>query len=78
VADQRPADREPVVGSHSRSRRCRRGAEEFDSLGREEFLAKYGFGEARSYFLVRDGKAYDSKAVVGAAQRWTASASCSG
>ncbi|MCO1657122.1 DUF3883 domain-containing protein [Pseudonocardia humida] len=41
--------------------------EEFDALGRREFLAKYGFGEARSYFLVRGGKEYDSKAVVGAA-----------
>lgn len=41
--------------------------EEFDSLGRQEFLAKYGFGEARRYFLVRNGKEYDSKAVIGAA-----------
>ncbi|GAA5143245.1 hypothetical protein [Pseudonocardia adelaidensis] len=41
--------------------------DEFDALGRREFLSKYGFGPARSYFLVRDGKEYDSKAVVGAA-----------
>ncbi|GAB2816440.1 hypothetical protein GCM10022221_13010 [Actinocorallia aurea] len=40
---------------------------EFDALGREEFLAKYGFGRARSYFLVHEGERYDSKAVVGAA-----------
>lgn len=40
---------------------------EFDELGRDQFLAKYGFGPARSYFLVHDGRRYDSKAIVGAA-----------
>ena len=41
--------------------------QEFDSLGRDRFLTKYKFGRARNYFLVRHGKHYDSKAVVGAA-----------
>jgi hypothetical protein len=41
--------------------------EEFDLLGREEFLGKYGFGPARDYLLVHDGKRYDSKAIVGVA-----------
>ena len=41
--------------------------DEFDLIGRPAFLAKYGFGEARNYFLRHDGKDYDSKAVVGAA-----------
>ncbi|CAB4712170.1 MAG: EVE domain-containing protein [Actinobacteria bacterium] len=40
---------------------------EFDRIGREAFLAKYGFGQSRSYWLVVDGKRYDSKAIVGAA-----------
>ena len=40
---------------------------EFDELGREQFLAKYGFRRARAYFLVYEGKTYDSKAIVGAA-----------
>jgi len=40
---------------------------EYDEIGREAFLAKYGFGEARSYFLIHDGRRYDSKAIVGAA-----------
>ncbi|WP_239591021.1 HNH endonuclease [Vitreimonas flagellata] len=40
---------------------------EFDDLGREQFLAKYRFGPARSYFLVHNGRRYDSKAIVGAA-----------
>jgi 5-methylcytosine-specific restriction enzyme A len=41
--------------------------QEFDALGTEAFLKKYGFGAARSYFLVRNGKHYDSKAIAGAA-----------
>jgi 5-methylcytosine-specific restriction protein A len=41
--------------------------EEFDQLGRDSFLRKYGFGRARSYVLQRDGHSYDSKAIAGAA-----------
>lgn len=40
---------------------------EFDRLGREAFLAKYEFGPARRYFLVRSGKRYDSKAIAAVA-----------
>ncbi|MGD0067429.1 MAG: HNH endonuclease signature motif containing protein [Streptosporangiaceae bacterium] len=40
---------------------------EYDRLGQDRFLDKYGFGPARSYRLVVDGKTYDSKAIVGAA-----------
>lgn len=40
---------------------------EFDRIGREAFLAKYGFAKARDYYLVVDGRRYDSKAIVGAA-----------
>ncbi len=43
---------------------------EHDELGREAFLAKYGFGQARSYVLVHEGKGYDSKAVAGVAHQW--------
>jgi hypothetical protein len=39
----------------------------FDRLGREAFLRRYGFRPSRTYFLERDGKRYDSKAIVGAA-----------
>ncbi|MFI7247260.1 HNH endonuclease [Micromonospora chalcea] len=38
---------------------------EFDRLGRDEFLATYGFGQARSYYLEFDGRLYDSKAIMG-------------
>lgn len=41
--------------------------DEFDQLGRDEFLVKYGFGHARAYFVWRNGVAYDSKAICGAA-----------
>src|SRR5262245_21701887 len=40
---------------------------EFDSLGRDRFLSKYGFGPARGYFLEHQGSRYDSKAIVGVA-----------
>jgi 5-methylcytosine-specific restriction protein A len=40
---------------------------EFDRIGREEFLAKYGFGGARTYLLLYEGRTYDSKAIVGVA-----------
>jgi MoxR-like ATPase len=41
--------------------------EEFDTLGRDEFLRRHSFGPARDYEVVHDGKRYDSKAIVGAA-----------
>lgn len=40
---------------------------EYDELGQDEFLRKYGFARARSYLMIHNGKAYDSKAIVGAA-----------
>jgi putative restriction endonuclease len=40
---------------------------EYDALGRERFLEKYGFGPARRFYLRHSGRLYDSKAVVGAA-----------
>ena len=40
---------------------------EFDRLGEEVFLDRYGFGQPCSYFLVHGGRRYGSKAVVGAA-----------
>ena len=41
--------------------------EEFDQLGRDSFLKKYGYGRARGYVLRKDGRSYDSKAIAGAA-----------
>jgi 5-methylcytosine-specific restriction protein A len=45
----------------------RQAMTEYDEIGREQFLRKYGFGPARRYFLVHDGHRYDSKAIVGVA-----------
>jgi hypothetical protein len=39
---------------------------EFESLGRDEFLRRYGFGRSGDYELVHDGERYDPKAIVGA------------
>jgi 5-methylcytosine-specific restriction protein A len=41
--------------------------EEYGRVGRSAFLAKYGFSQARRYFLAWQGQLYDSKAIVGAA-----------
>ncbi|MCO5968922.1 HNH endonuclease signature motif containing protein [Actinoallomurus soli] len=40
---------------------------EFDRLGRDAFLEKYGFDSSRRYWLLHDGARYDSKAIAGAA-----------
>ena len=40
---------------------------EFDLLGRDAFLTKYGFDKAREYYLFHDGKYYDSKAIIAVA-----------
>jgi len=39
--------------------------EQFDRIGRDAFLKKYGYGRAKSYFLDIDGRLYDSKAILG-------------
>ncbi len=41
--------------------------EEADTMGRQAFLNKYGFHPSREYFLLYEGKPFDSKAIVGAA-----------
>src|SRR5690349_13507559 len=49
------------------SRAVDQALDEFDQLGRDAFLAKYGFGQPREYFVRRGSHLYDSKAIVGAA-----------
>lgn len=44
-----------------------RAIAEFDRLGREAFLDRFGFRKGRGYFLTRQGHRYDSKALVGVA-----------
>ena len=40
---------------------------EYDALGREAFLTKYGFGKATKFVVVDGGREYDSKALLAAA-----------
>lgn len=40
---------------------------EYDALGRDAFLAKYGYGRSNRYVLVHRGRKYDSKAILGVA-----------
>lgn len=43
---------------------------ECDDLGKDVFLEKYGFGQARSYVLVYENREYDSKAIAGVALKY--------
>jgi len=45
--------------------------DEFDQLGRQAFLDKYGFGLATTYLLHCRGRFYDPKAIVGVAHART-------
>lgn len=40
---------------------------EFKKIGRDEFLKKYGFGKAKTCWLIHEGWPYDSKAIIGVA-----------
>lgn len=48
---------------------------EFDKLGRQDFLNRYGFGFATKYLLRNEGRFYDPKAIIGAAHQHTAGGS---
>lgn len=43
---------------------------EFDRSSPEEFYSKYGFGRALRFFVLHNGKQYDSKAIVAVAHRY--------
>ncbi len=43
---------------------------EFDDIGRQAFLKKYGYGPAREYFLFHNGRFFDSKAIIGVAHKY--------
>jgi len=41
--------------------------EEYDALGGDAFLRRYGFGRSKEYLLWQQGQSYDSKAILGVA-----------
>lgn len=43
---------------------------EYDALGGEQFLARYGFADAKRYWIVWEGRRYPSKAIAGVAHRF--------
>ena len=49
------------------SEAVRKALDEFDDLGRDAFLKKYGFGRSARFVLRHEGREYDAKAVIGAA-----------
>ena len=65
--DLRVAFWDPVQPHH-----VRQATAEYDHLGQDEFLARYGFGRARAYLLILDGKSYGSKAILGVAYQLAA------
>ena len=44
--------------------------QEFDRVGRKKFLKNNGFGTAQTYWLIYDGRRYDSKAIIGVAHKY--------
>ena len=44
-----------------------RAIEEYDRLGPEQFFAEHGFAPTTTYELVRDGRSYPPKAILGTA-----------
>ena len=40
---------------------------EYDDMGRDAFLAKYGFKRSTKFVVVHNGREYDSKALLAAA-----------
>lgn len=44
-----------------------RAMQEYNELGGDDFLKRYGFGRATDHLLVHEGREYDSKAILGAA-----------
>ena len=68
MSDEAPRRRQGVRLSRLTSRDAVLAAmREFDALGRDAFLATYGFGPAQAYLVRHEGREYDSKAIVGVA-----------
>ncbi|MFE6712915.1 HNH endonuclease [Streptomyces sp. NPDC057695] len=43
---------------------------EYDELGRDEFLSRYGYKRATGYLLLHEDREYDSKAIAGVAHKF--------
>lgn len=59
----------PVDLSLINAEAMNKAIEEFDQLGREKFLKKYGFFRSSKFYLRHNERLYDVKALVGAAYR---------
>jgi hypothetical protein len=60
---ERPVSLKDITEPHA----VKQAIAEFDALGRDAFLKRYGFGHARRFRVEYNGKLYDSKALLGAA-----------
>ncbi len=52
-----------------RSEHVKAAIEEYDAMGGDAFLRRYGFGPSKEYRLWDQGQSYDSKAILGVARR---------
>src|SRR5690349_11614110 len=59
-----PACQAPVQGHH-----VHQAVAEYELVGREEFMALYGFGQPDTDVLIVDGKSYEPKPILGAAYK---------
>jgi hypothetical protein len=57
----------PSIASLTSKEAVLKAMSEYDQLGGAKFLANYGYGPARHYFLQHNGRSYDSKAIAGVA-----------
>ena len=56
-----------TVGALSDPEAVQKAIDEFDRIGRDAFLQKYGYGSALEWVVVQNGREYDSKAIIGVA-----------
>lgn len=66
VASGHPRIRQTLLGQLERTH-VLSAIEEYDQLGEDAFLDRYGFHRPKEYWLEHEGRRYASKAIVGAA-----------
>ena len=59
--------RRVALGDLTSAAAVEQAMDEYDRLGRRVFLAKYGYSDARWWYVFRRGRRYESKAIAGRA-----------
>lgn len=61
------ADERPTISALTSRAHVLKAIAEFDELGEQAFLSKYGYGPARSIFIEHEGRRYGQMAIAGVA-----------